>query len=235
MEKEKNKEKIELTILMPCLNEEANIEYCIKAALCFLHRYDICGEILIVDNGSCDSSVQLASALGVRVVHEPSQGYGSALRKGIHEAYGHYIIIGDCDTTYDFSNLMPFLSALRSGSDLVVGNRFAGGIQKGAMPFSHRYIGVPILSWLGRKRYGVNVTDFHCGLRGLNRITANTLSFTSTGMEFATELIGRFASSNAKITEIPTTLSVSRQPRKPHLKAFRDGLRHIGFMLKRLD
>ncbi len=229
------KEKIELTILMPCLNEEANIERSIQAAKSFLENYKVSGEILISDNGSTDQSVALAKALGARVVHETTPGYGSALRKGIAEAKGKYIIMGDCDTTYDFTNLMPFLTELRAGADMVMGNRFAGGIEKGAMPFSHRYIGVPVLSLLGRIRYRVKIRDFHCGLRGFKRSFATSLDFTSTGMEFATEIIGRFAAAGALIKEVPTTLSVSSAPRKPHLRAIRDGIRHISFMLKRLD
>lgn len=229
------KEKIELTILMPCLNEEANIESSIQAAKSFLENNKVSGEILISDNGSTDQSVALAKALGARVVHEAAPGYGSALRKGIAEARGKFIIMGDCDTTYDFTNLAPFLTELRAGADMVMGNRFAGGIEKGAMPFSHRYIGVPVLSFLGRIRYRVKIKDFHCGLRGFKSSFATSLKFTSTGMEFATEIIGRFATAGALIKEIPATLSVSSAPRKPHLRAIRDGMRHILFMLKRLD
>lgn len=232
---EKTKEKIELTILMPCLNEESNIENSILAAKSFLDKHHISGEILIVDNGSTDNSISLAMGLGARVFNEPKPGYGNALRKGISEAFGSYIIMGDCDTTYDFSNLMPFLTELRNGTELVIGNRFAGGIEKYAMPFSHRYIGVPLLSFLGRIRYNIRIKDFHCGLRGFRRDAATSLNFTSTGMEFATEIIARFAKSGKSIKEVPTTLSVSKAPRKPHLRTLRDGLRHIVFMLKRLD
>lgn len=229
------KEKIELTILMPCLNEEANIENSILSAKFFLDSNNVSGEILISDNGSSDQSVYLAKKLGARVVHEESPGYGNALRKGISECNGTYIIIGDCDTTYDFSKLMPFLIELRNGADMVIGNRFAGGIEKGAMPFSHRYIGVPILSLIGRIRYNVKITDFHCGLRGFRSDFAHSMNFTSTGMEFASEIIGRFAKARATIKEVPTSLSISQAYRKPHLRAFRDGMRHILFMLKRLD
>ncbi len=228
-------EEIELTILMPCLNEEGNIENSIIASKNFLTKHKIKGEILVADNGSTDNSVLLAQKLGARVVHEYRPGYGLALRKGIKEARGTYIIMGDCDTTYDFTSLMPFLKHLRDGVDLIIGNRYAGGISKGAMPFSHRYIGVPILSFIGRIRYGVLVKDFHCGLRGFNRAFASNIRFTSTGMEFATEIIARFAKNGATIKEVPTTLSVSQAPRKPHLKAVRDGLRHLLFMAKRLE
>ena len=228
-------EKIELTILMPCLNEAANIEKFILAAKKFLGLNNIRGEILIVDNGSVDNSPLLAKALGAKVAYEAIPGYGMALRRGIKEALGEYIIMGDCDTTYDFSNLMPFLISLRDGADMVMGNRYAGGIERGAMPFTHRYIGVPILSFLGRVRYKVKIRDFHCGLRGFRRDLASTMHFIASGMEFATEIIGQFAKAGAIITEVPTTLSVSSALRKPHLRAIRDGVRHIIFMLKRLD
>lgn len=231
---ETKKEKIELTILMPCLNEEANIVASIIAAQSFLTKHNIIGEILICDNGSTDNSPALAKESGARVVYEENPGYGNALRKGIEEALGEYIIMGDCDTTYDFTNLMPFLMQLRDGADFVIGNRFKGGIAKGAMPFSHKYIGVPVLSLLGRIRYNVEIKDFHCGLRGFRSCIAKEISFTSTGMEFATELIARFNKEKAKIVEVPTTLSVSKAPRKPHLKSIRDGIRHIIFMTKRL-
>ncbi len=229
------KEELELTILMPCLNEEANIENSIKSAFLFLKSNQVTGEVLIVDNGSTDDSVHLAKNLGARVVHETIPGYGSALKKGILESKGTYIIMGDCDTTYDFTKLTPFLDNLKNGADMVIGNRFLGGIEKNAMPFSHRYIGVPILSFLGRIRYGVDIKDFHCGLRGFRKNFATSLNFTSTGMEFATEIIGRFAKAKAVIKQVPTTLSVSKAPRQPHLRAFKDGMRHILFMLKRLD
>lgn len=223
--------KYELTILMPCLNEEANLAYSIQAAKRFLDTNRVSGEVLIVDNGSTDDSVSIAKQEGARVVTETQRGYGNALRKGIQSAYGAYIIMGDCDTTYDFEHLMPYLEQLRNGYALVMGNRFAGGIQKGAMPFSHRYLGVPVLSWLGRIRYNVPIKDFHCGLRGFHRDTALGLNFRTTGMEFATEIIALFAKSGATITEVPTTLSVSQKPRQPHLKAIRDGLRHLRYMI----
>lgn len=227
-------EKIELTILMPCLNEETNIALSIDAAKSFLSSNNILGEILICDNGSTDSSADIAKSLGARVVFEEKPGYGQAIRKGICEAKGTYIIMGDCDTTYDFTNLMPFLTNLRNGVDMVIGNRFAGGIEKGAMPFSHKYIGVPLLSFLGRIRYKVPIKDFHCGLRGFRRDIVKDLTFTSTGMEFSTELIGRFKKAGGTMIEVPTTLSVSKAPRKPHLKSIRDGIRHLIFMTKRL-
>lgn len=235
MEEKKQEKKIEayqLTILMPCLNEAANIGYALDAAQAFLQHSHIHGELLVVDNGSTDESVSIAKAHGARVITEPLKGYGMALRTGMKHAQGTYIIMGDCDSTYDFSDLMPFVEQLQNGYDFVIGNRFAGGIAKGAMPFSHRYFGVPFLSWLGRLRYQVAITDFHCGLRGFRADLAKTFSFQTTGMEFATELIAQFAKANARIIEVPTTLSVSVSPRKTHLKTIKDGIRHLLFMLK---
>lgn len=227
------KESIELTILMPCLNEENNIADTIRAAKTFLKQTDITGEILVVDNGSTDCSVSIARKLGARVVIEPKTGYGNALRLGINEANGTYTIIGDCDTTYNFTKLLPFLNALQDDASLVVGNRFAGGIEKGAMPFLHRYVGIPFLSWLGRKRYSVTLGDFHCGLRGFHTEQAKMLHLKSEGMEFATELIARFAESNLPIAEVPTTLSVSKHPRRSHLRTIRDGFRHLIYIIKK--
>jgi len=230
---QKNKEIIELTILMPCLNEEMNVADSIHAAQKFITTNQIIGEILLVDNGSSDQSATIAQNLGACVISEMNKGYGNAVRCGIQNARGRYTILGDCDTTYDFENLSPFLDALRNGNSLVVGNRFAGGIAKDAMPFSHRYIGVPFLSWLGRKHYKVNLHDFHCGLRGFHTLQAKKLNLKSEGMEFATELIARFADSNLPIVEVPTTLSVSKYPRRSHLCTIRDGFRHLMYILKK--
>lgn len=226
------KTNLELTILMPCLNEEANIADSINGAMSFLTANNISGEILISDNGSTDNSVKIASDLGARVISEPTKGYGNALRRGISAALGTYIIMGDCDTTYNFTNLMPFLSELRNGADFVIGNRYAGGIEKGAMPFSHQYLGVPFLSFMGRIKYKTNIRDFHCGLRGFKKDYALNLNLTSTGMEFATEIIAKFTKSKAIIKEVPTTLSKSKSPRKPHLRTLRDGFRHLLYILK---
>ncbi len=232
MEKEPKKEIIELTILMPCLNESANIAFSVTEAQSFLTSHNISGEILVVDNGSRDCSAKIARSHGARVVTEPKSGYGNAIRCGIQHAHGKYIIMGDCDSTYRFDNLMPFLSKLREGYAFVIGNRFSGNIEKGAMPFSHRYIGVPFLSWLGRKKYKVPITDFHCGLRGFDATLAKKMMFKTTGMEFATEIIALYSKENASIAQVPVDLRVSQAKRKPHLHTIRDGLRHIKYIYR---
>lgn len=224
---------MELTILMPCLNEENTIVGCIKSAQQFIEKNKISAEILIADNGSIDDSVKLAESIGVRVVHISNKGYGNALRVGIKEARGKYIIMGDCDMSYDFLNLEPFLEALRQGNEFIIGNRFRGGIKKGAMPLLHKYFGVPLLSYIGRIVYDVEVGDFHCGLRGFDRESILSLKLKAEGMEFATEMIGAFAKSDFKIIEIPVVLNKDCRNGKSHLRSFRDGLRHLFLMLKK--
>ena len=223
---------MELTILMPCLNEEKTIEGCIKAAQQFIDKNKLVAEILIADNGSTDESVSRAKKLGARVVHIAKKGYGSALRGGIEEARGKYIIMGDCDMSYDFENLDLFIEALRQGNGLVMGNRFKGGIQKGAMPFLHQYFGVPLLSFAGRIVYGVKISDFHCGQRGFDKEAILSLHLSTDGMEFATEMIGAFARSHFKIAEIPVVLHKDCREGKSHIRSFRDGFRHLLLMLK---
>lgn len=223
---------IELTILMPCLNEEKTIGECIKESQRFIDESRTSAEILIADNGSTDASVSIATQLGARVISVMEKGYGNALIGGIRAAKGEFIIMGDCDMSYDFYNLGEFLAKLREGYGLVMGNRFAGGIEKGAMPFSHRYIGVPFLSWLGRLKYKTDVKDFHCGLRGFSKEEALKLDLKCDGMEFATEIIGKFARSGAKITQIPTTLRKDKRNHKPHLNTIRDGFRHLIYIIK---
>lgn len=187
---------MELTILMPCLNEEATVGSCIKEALEFIDGAKIKAEILIADNGSIDDSVKIAKELGARVIGVTKKGYGCALRAGIQAAKGKYIIMGDCDMSYVFLNLEDFIEALRQGNGLVMGNRFKGGISTGAMPPLHQYFGVPLLSFMGRMVYRVQIGDFHCGLRGYNRQAIMSLGLQAEGMEFATEMIGAFARSN---------------------------------------
>lgn len=222
---------MELTILMPCLNEAETLAVCIRKARTFLEKNNIDGEVLISDNGSTDGSADIAAKEGARVVFEPVKGYGSALIKGCEEAKGKYVIMGDCDDSYDFLDLMPFLEKLREGSDLVVGNRFAGGIEKGAMPWSHRYIGNPFLSFVGRKRFHSKVKDFHCGLRGYNRESVMRLGLQTTGMEYASEMIVRSELKGLKITEVPTKLKKDGRSGPAHLRSVRDGIRHLKFLL----
>ena len=223
-------EEIELTILMPCLNEERTVVQCIRQARQFLTESGVCGEILIADNGSTDNSPSLAREAGARVVNVTERGYGNALIGGIKAARGKYIIMGDCDMSYDFLHLDGFVEKLREGYPLVMGCRM-DNIEPGAMPFSHRYIGVPLLSLLGRLRFHTKVRDFHCGLRGFNREKALNLGLSCGGMEFATEIIGKFALSGAEIAEIPVTLSPDGRGGKSHLRTLRDGLRHIRYIL----
>lgn len=222
---------VELTILMPCLNEAETIVQCVGKANAFLAKSGISGEVLIADNGSTDGSQGLAEALGARVVPIPERGYGAALMGGIEAARGRFIVMGDADDSYDFSNLMPFVERLRDGADLVMGNRFKGGIQPGAMPVLHRYLGNPVLSFIGRLFFNIPVNDFHCGLRGFRTAAIRGLGLQTTGMEFASEMVVRSALGSLKIVEVPTTLSVDGRSRAPHLKTWRDGWRHLKFLL----
>lgn len=222
---------MELTILMPCLNESAAVEFCVREASAYLKSRNITGEILVADNGSTDGSPELASAAGARVVTVPEKGYGNAIRGGICAAKGQYIIIGDCDGSYDFSDLDPVLEKLRQGWHLVIGNRFSGKISPGAMPFSHRYLGVPLLSWLGRCRYHVEISDFHCGLRGVDRSAALGIDFKCGGMEFATEMIGRFADAGLDVCQVSVPLRKVLRNGPGHLRTIPDGLRHLMLIL----
>ncbi len=222
---------MELTILMPCLNESTTVTACIREAATYLKSREITGEILIADNGSSDNSRELASAAGATVISVPERGYGNAIRGGIGAARGKYIIIGDCDGSYDFSNLDPILDKLREGWHLVIGNRFSGGIAPGAMPFSHRYLGVPLLSWLGRHRFHVDISDFHCGLRGAVRTAALAAGLQSSGMEFSTEIIGRYADAGLLICQVPVPLRKDLRQGPGHLRTIRDGFRHLLLLL----
>jgi len=222
---------VELTILMPCLDEAETIAGCIDEARGFLSRQQISGEILIADNGSSDGSIQIAQRCGARVVHVPVKGYGAALMHGIRAARGAYVIMGDSDRSYDFGRLEPFVERLRAGYDLVIGNRFKGGIKTGAMPLLHKYLGNPVLSYLGRLFFAVPVGDFHCGLRGFQRDRMLGLGLRSQGMEFATEMVVRAALGGLTIAEVPTTLSPDGRSRPPHLRTWRDGWRHLRFLL----
>ena len=222
---------MELTILMPCLNEERTIRNCIAKAQDFLARSGIEGEVLIADNGSTDRSMEIAQQLGARVVSIQEKGYGAALSGGIADARGKFVIFGDSDESYDFSDLEKFVLQLRSGVRLVVGNRFQGGIDPGAMPFLHRYLGNPVLSFIGRMLFGVPLGDFHCGLRGFDRASIQALGLHTTGMEFASEMIIRSVMSGLSVSEVPTRLGKDGRDRPPHLNTWRDGWRHLIYML----
>lgn len=221
----------EFTILMPCLNESRTIGICLEKACKFMRENKLSYELLVVDNGSLDNSKDIARTYGARVIEEKKRGYGNALRKGIKYARGKYIIMGDCDDSYDFYNIGKIVEGLRKGYLLVVGNRFMGGIEKGAMPFSHRYLGVPILSGIGRIKYNVSLTDFHCGMRGLLTSYARNLDFTSGGMEFATEMIALFSNNKEKILEVPLHFYKDGRKGPSHLRSIRDGIRHIKYMV----
>ncbi len=221
----------ELTILMPCLNESETLARCITKARAFLIRSGIIGEVLIADNGSTDGSQQIAEIQGARVVPIAQKGYGSALLGGIRAARARYIIMGDSDDSYDFSQLDSFVEQLRAGYQLVMGNRFKGGIQPGAMPALHRYFGNPVLTAVGRMFFRSPCGDFHCGLRGFQRDAILALDLQAPGMEFASEMVVKATIQQLRITEVPTTLSPDGRSRAPHLKSWRDGWRHLRFLL----
>lgn len=222
---------MELTILMPCLNEVATVAVCVKKARQFLDTNGITGEVLVADNGSTDGSQALAEAAGAKVVAIPVRGYGAALQGGIQAAQGRFVIMGDADDSYDFSALEGFVEALRSGADLVMGNRFQGGIAPKAMPPLHRYLGNPVLSFIGRLLYRTHIGDFHCGLRGFSRARILELGLKSSGMEFASEMVMKASMSDFNIVEVPTTLQPDGRDRPPHLNTWRDGWRHLKLLL----
>jgi glycosyltransferase involved in cell wall biosynthesis len=222
---------LELTILMPCLNEAETLAVCIDKARSFLERTGIRGEVLVADNGSTDGSRDIAAEAGARVVDVPAKGYGAALAGGIAAARGKFIIMGDADDSYDFANLDRFVEELREGNALVMGNRFTGGIAQGAMPWHHKYIGNPVLSFLGRLFFGTKASDFHCGLRGFSRQAVIDLGLRATGMEFASEMLVKATLSGLRVAEVPTTLKPDGRSRAPHLRSFRDGWRHLRFLL----
>ncbi len=222
---------VELTVLMPCLNEAETIEACVTKARRFLREHAVDGEVLVADNGSSDGSQEIASRAGARVVDVPARGYGAALIAGIAAARGRYVIMGDADDSYDFLTLRPFLERLRAGDDLVMGNRFRGGIKPGAMPILHRYLGNPLLSFLGRRFFRIGIGDFHCGLRGFSRQAISGLGLVSPGMEFASEMVVKASLNRLKLSEVPTALSPDGRTRAPHLNTWSDGWRHLRFLL----
>ena len=216
---------------MPCLDEAETIAICIEKARGYMERRGISGEVLIADNGSTDGSQAIAESHGARVVPVPKKGYGSALLGGILAAKGQYVIMGDADDSYDFSELDNFIEKLREGYALVMGNRFKGGIKPGAMPPLHRYLGNPVLTGFGRLFFKSPLGDFHCGLRGFNREAIENLGLTSSGMEFASEMVVKATLQDLRIAEVPTTLSPDGRTRAPHLRSWRDGWRHLRFLL----
>jgi glycosyltransferase involved in cell wall biosynthesis len=228
---ENEQRQVEVTVLMPCLNEAETLAGCIAKAREAIGRSLLSAEILIADNGSSDGSQAIALELGARVVPVETRGYGSALRGGIAAARGRYVIMGDADGSYDFSKVTDFLSKLDEGYDLVVGNRFQGGILPGAMSPLHRFLGNPVLSWLGRLFFKSSVGDFHCGLRAFRKAAIDRLELQSLGMEFASEMIVKATLFGLRVAEVPTVLSPDGRHRPPHLRTWRDGWRHLRFLL----
>lgn len=226
-----SEDALELTILMPCLNEAETLAVCIQKARGFLEKHHVQGEVLIADNGSTDGSQAIAEKAGARVVPVKEKGYGSALLGGIAAAKGRFIIMGDADDSYDFVNLMPFVEKLREGYDLVMGNRFRGGILPGAMPPLHYYLGNPVLTGIGRLFFCPEIGDYHCGLRGYSKAAAERMELRTTGMEFASEMVVKASLLKLRICEVPTTLKKDGRNRPPHLRSWRDGWRHLRFML----
>ncbi len=230
-EREAEQRPCELTVLMPCLNEAATLDTCIAKARAFLARSGISGEVVIADNGSTDGSQAIARASGARVVEVRARGYGSALLGGIRAARGRFVVMGDSDDSYDFERLEFFIEKLRDGYDLVMGNRFRGHIKRGAMPALHRYVGNPVLTTVGKLLFGSPCGDFHCGLRGVSREAMLRLDLRAPGMEFASEMVVKATLAGLRITEVPTTLSPDGRDRPPHLRSWRDGWRHLRFLL----
>jgi hypothetical protein len=223
--------EVEVSVVMPCLNEARTVGKCIDKALGSLERLGVRGEVVIADNGSTDGSPDVACRHGARVVHVARKGYGSALQGGIKAALGRFIIMGDADDSYDFSRLDPFIERLRAGDDLVMGNRFKGGVRPGAMPWLHRYVGNPALTGILNLFFHTPIGDAHCGLRGFRKDAYTRLGLVTTGMEFASEMVIKASLHQQKITEVPTTLDPDGRDRPPHLRSFRDGWRHLRFML----
>ena len=224
--------KTDLTILMPCLNKEENIAFCIDQAQNYISSHQLTGDILIVDNNSTDGSAQIAKNLGARVVEKSRRGYGRALRTGLNEATGDVIIFGDCDSTYDFSDLDPLYIPLSTNQyDFITGDRFAGQMEKGAMSFSHK-LGVPFLSWCGRVKFGVKLHDWHCGIRGIRRNALAKCEFRTDGMEFATEMIVEVSRKGLRIGEVSVPLRKSQNERQEKLRTIRDGFRHLWYIFK---
>lgn len=221
----------ELSVVMPCLNEAETLRICIDKALGFMERAGVVGEVVIADNGSTDGSQAIAREAGARVVDVERRGYGAALLGGIEAARGEFVVMGDCDDSYDFSALDNYLERLREGDELVMGNRFKGGVQKGAMPRLHRYFGNPFLTWAGRTLFGSPVGDFQCGLRGFSREAMSGVGLRAEGMEFASEMVMKSTLHGLRIGEVPTTLVPDGRSRPPHMRSWRDGWRNLRLLL----
>jgi glycosyltransferase involved in cell wall biosynthesis len=222
---------VELTVLMPCLDEAKTVATCVRKALEACAAAGVEAEILVADNGSRDGSPELARDAGARVIHVEEKGYGAALRAGIEAARGRYVVMGDADDSYEFQDVPRFLARLRQGDQLVMGSRFRGVIHPGAMPFLHRFLGNPVLTWILNLFFGAGITDAHCGMRGFSRDAIRSLSLRSPGMEFASEMVIRAAQEKLRIGEVPTSLRPDGRGRRPHLRTWRDGWRHLRFML----
>ena len=222
---------MDISIVLPCLNEAETLEVVIKKCMLSIRKSGLKGEVIVADNGSTDGSQDIAVANGARLIHVPKKGYGAALQAGIQTATGKMIVMGDADDSYALEEIQPFISKLNDGYDLVMGDRFAGGIEAKAMPWLHKYLGNPVLSWLGRLFFKVPISDFHCGLRGFNKESISRLNLSATGMEFASEMVVKASLNNLKITEVPTTLRPDGRSRAPHLRTWRDGWRHLIFLL----
>lgn len=226
-----NEYSIDLSVVMPCLNEEKTISNCIDLALDTMHREGIEGEVLVVDNGSADNSVSIAREHGARVVHEESKGYGYALNRGFKEAFGKYIVFADADESYDFSYVSEFYKRMRSGKDLIIGNRLAGEMEKGAMPWLHRHLGTPVLTFLIRVLFKLQIRDINCGMRGITKEAYNKLELLCGGMEFASEMMVKAKLQGLVIDEFPIDFKRDKRNRPPHLNTFRDGWRHMRLIL----
>ena len=223
--------EFELSVVMPCLNEERTVGICVAKAVRTMTELGIAGEVVIVDNGSSDQSVEVATAAGARVVYHPLKGYGNALRRGFAEARGEYIVMGDCDDSYDFTDLKRFVDCLRNGADLVMGNRLQGNIKPGAMPWLHKYVGNPLLSGFLNLLFKTGVGDSHCGMRGFRKDAVPKMNLQMPGMELASEMVIKSSLAKLAIDQIPITLWPDGRDRRPHLRSFRDGWRHLRFML----
>jgi len=222
---------VSVSVVMPCLNERETVGTCIRKARDTLNRLSVEGEIIVADNGSTDGSVEVARSLGARVVHESRRGYGNAYRAGIDAACGQYIVVADSDDSYDFTDLQRFLEPLKNGTDFVIGSRLKGRIERGAMPWLHRYVGNPLLTHLLNTMYRTSISDAHCGMRSFTREAYEKMDLQTTGMEFASEMVIRAAQKGLSIKEIPIVLYRDGRSRPPHLRSFRDGWRHLRFML----